>query len=206
VWWERYRYDPRSEKNEWAEQWVRLEGVVTTSGLTIAGVSSGHFHLFGRDAAGELRHSEYRGDTWVRRWEPKGLITVGSPSVWLGNATWINVFARGSGNSLGIWGAIDNITAAWNYSEGTTFSDAAAVGWLPMRWDVFFINQNGVIERTWGDLAAAATVDTGLNPPGESINAVSRERGSIDIIADGWHAIWPRDPIAGELAASRSDR
>jgi hypothetical protein len=206
VWWQ--RYNSPAQQNGWLSEWVQLERVVTWSGLTIAGVAPGRFHLFGRNASGVLTHSEHRGETWVTQWEATGLPMTGSPSAWVGSATWFAVYARWAPNSLGIWAVIDNLDPRWwMLTQDTTYSDPAAAGWLPLRWDEFALDENAKIRRTWGNLPITiATSDTGLEPPSANINAISRRRGSLDLFSDGWHAIWPRDPRVSGQSASRQSR
>jgi hypothetical protein len=199
VWWLRYRFDPKTRSMRWADEWVRLVDVVTTSGLSIAGIAPGHFHLFGRGPDNDLRHSEYVKDRWLTVWEDHGGSISGAPSAMVINSNWIHTFARFPTDSLNAW-ALNPFGSGWlgTLSQGSTHSDPAAIGWGDVRWDAFWLNQSGVLHRSWGIASFYTTVNLALTPPGveseQEITAVSRERGSMDVIGNRWHAIWPRDP------------
>jgi hypothetical protein len=199
--WQRYRYDPKTASMRWADDWIPLEGVVTTSGLSVAGIAPGHFHLFGRGPDDELRHSEYVNGGWLWVWENLGGVISGAPSAQVINSSWYHAFVRLPDNSLWAWYTLPG-TSGWTsvLRQGSTYSDPAALGWGAVRWDAFSLNQSDVLERTWGTSFVMTTVNLGLAPPGPEITAVSREPGSIDIVGDGWHAIWPRDPVPSTLA------
>jgi len=117
---------------------------------------------------------------------------AGAPSAHVVTADYINVFSRSPTDSIAYW-----VTGfGWgSHLQGSPHSDPAATSWGGIRWDVFSLNVSGVLERTWSDGSTYASVDLGLTPPlrGE-ITAISRERGSIDVIGETWHVIWPRDP------------
>jgi hypothetical protein len=200
VLWQRFQEDRKTGSKKWADDWVTLEGVVTTSGLSIAGIAPGHFHLFGRGEAGELRHSEYDNQGWVTVWENLGGTISGAPSAMVMNPNWFHVFVRVPTDSLSAWSTVPGGRGwAGVLSQGTTHSDPAAIGWGELRYDVFSLNQLGVLERTWAGYGfVSATVNLAQTLPvweaQQGVTAVSREPGSIDVVGDSWHAIWPRDP------------
>jgi hypothetical protein len=201
AWWQH-----RDPSSGWAPGFAHVSTATMplTSGLSLVGLESGTFHVFGRGSDGSLQHGIYAG-AWSEPWETfvPSFPIDGSPSALEPNRDWLDVFMRTPRQTLSEYSWRQEPASPYSLSDSSD-SEPVVTSWSEDHVDLFARDAAGRLTRFTRDTYwyPWASNTQGFLQRGE-LSAVAREEGSFDLFVSPSgsssslvHLVWPRPPGA----------